>query len=255
MPRRSRSLPVVRVTSPIATAAKDHQRIVRIRKKLLAWAEREGRTFFWRAAGLSPFEVLVCEILLAKTRAEVAEPVARALLDAYPTPLALSKAKRKQLERMLYPLGLHRKRAQHLVACAKSLVDEFAGEVPRPVAELMRLPFVGRYAANAIACVAFDEPVPVIDANVARIYQRVFSLPPPPPRLALAHDLWAFAAEMLPRGHEKRFNWAVLDLGGLICLAKAPRCERCPVASECDRVPAPSLSREATAPALDAIAS
>jgi A/G-specific adenine glycosylase len=131
-------------------------------------------------------------------------------------------------------LGLHRKRARHLVACARTLAEELDGEVPTTVDGLMDLPFVGRYAANAIACVAYDAHVAVIDANVARIYRRVFSLPPPPERLAAAHDLWDLAARMLPRARAKPYNWAILDLGGQICTAKAPGCDRCPIVRWCD---------------------
>ena len=98
----------------------------------------------------------------------------------------------------------------------------------------MSLPYVGRYAANAIACVAFGQHLPVIDANVSRIYQRMFSLPDPPDRLASAHDLWNLAARIVPHGRAKEFNWAILDLGGLVCTAKAPTCDTCPLKHQCD---------------------
>ncbi|MBA3671258.1 MAG: A/G-specific adenine glycosylase [Gemmatimonadaceae bacterium] len=196
--------------------------------------DANARSFFWREPGIHPFHILVTEILLAKTKAELAAPIALQVLARYSTPLALSLAKRRDLERLLFPLGLYRKRARHLIACATVIVERHAGEVPQQVAELMQLPYVGRYAAHAIACVAFDQAVPVIDANVSRIYLRVFSLPQPPERLAAAHDLWSFAARVLPRTDAKKFNWAVLDLGGTVCTAKAPRCTECPIAICCD---------------------
>lgn len=195
----------------------------------------EGRTFFWREHDLSPFQVLVVEILLAKTQAVVAAPVATELLARYPDACSLGRARARDLQRLLYPLGLQRKRAHHLRQCARALVDRHGGTVPSSVVELMKLPFVGRYAANAIACVAFGAPVAVVDANVARIYQRVFSLPQPPTRLANAHDLWNFANLAVPPARAKEFNWALLDLGGTVCTAKAPACERCPLARLCDR--------------------
>jgi A/G-specific adenine glycosylase len=215
------------------TFAVDARRIRRLRSALLGWAAIEGRHFFWRGA-ITPFEVLVTEILLAKTRAELVSPIARTLLDRYGSPAKLERAPQEDLEALLYPLGLHKKRAKHLVACATVLVRDFDGVVPGTVAELMRLPFVGRYAANAIACVAFGHAVPVIDANVSRIYQRMFSLPDPPDRLASAHDLWALADRVLPKKQAKAFNWAILDLGGTVCTAKAPRCDECPLMSICD---------------------
>jgi A/G-specific adenine glycosylase len=230
MPKRTqRAVRARPVAHPI-----DAVRITRLRTALLRWAAISGRNFFWRRPGMTAFHVLVTEILLAKTRAELVENVAHVLLAKYPTASRLGEAKQEDLEQLLFPLGLHRKRAHHLIACARAISDEFDGHVPRTVEELMKLPFVGRYAANAIACVAYDAPCAVLDANVSRIYQRVFSLPPPPERLALAHDLWATSERILPKRRAKVFNWAILDLGGTVCTAKSPDCERCPLAWLCD---------------------
>jgi A/G-specific adenine glycosylase len=213
----------------------DRRRVKGIRERLIRWGLTNGRAFHWRDPGIPPFAVLVCEILLAKTRAEAAAPVAAQLLARYPTARALRAARERDLEALLRPLGLHRKRALHLRSCAAELVARYDGEIPANVEELMSLPYVGRYAANAIACVAFGASVPVVDANVARIYGRVFSLPPPPPRLALAHDLWALGAALLPSRRAKVFNWAILDLGSLVCTPRSPSCEKCPLASRCDQ--------------------
>lgn len=208
-------------------------RIRTVRDSLLRWAEREGRHFVWREPQ-PPFAILLAEMLLSKTRAEVAEPALRSLLEQFSTPQTLAKAPTSVLEKILFPLGLHRKRARNLVACASILVEKHDGKVPESVDELMTLPYVGKYAAHAVASVAFDEPLPVIDANVSRIYQRLFSLPSPPERLSSAHDLWSFAARVLPRKRAKAYNWALLDFGGTICTAKTPACARCPVRRSCD---------------------
>jgi len=186
---------------------------------------------------MSPFAILVVEILLTKTRAEIVAPVAPLLLSRFPTPSALAGAKRQSLERILYPLGLHRKRARQLIACADALVREHAGEVPTvptSIDAMLELPAVGRYAANAVASVAFGQRRSVIDANIARIYGRVFSLRPPPPRLSSAHDLWGLATQLLPRKRSKEFTWAVLDLGGTVCAARNPCCASCPLSRLCD---------------------
>lgn len=210
------------------------ERAPAIRRALLRWGEERGRHFFWREPGLSPFSILVVEILLTKTRAEVVEPVALKLLERFPNAGALARANRRTLERLLYPLGLHRKRARQLIACANVLGREHDSEVPATVEGLLELPSVGRYAANAVALVAFGQRRPVIDANLARIYGRVFSLAPPPPRLSSAHDLWNLATRLLPRKRAKEFNWAALDLGGTVCAARNPSCTRCPLLRVCD---------------------
>ncbi len=219
------------------------RRIVLFRRKLLAWARRKGRHFFWREPGLTPYAALVTEILLTKTRAELVATVAKQILERYPSPPDLACASPNELEAMLFPLGLHRKRAAGLVACAQYVMEAHGGAIPTTIEELIELPSVGRYAANAIVCVVFDQQVAVLDANVSRIYQRFFSLPEPPERLATAHDLWAVAARLLPPRKAKQFNWAILDLGGLICTAKAPACTVCPLVKNCDRFGVPPSTR------------
>src|SRR5262249_44926642 len=149
-------------------------RLRRIRAALLRWSAADGRKFFWREASASAFAVLVTEILLTKTRAELVEPIALVLLQRFQNPSELARAVPRDLERLLFPLGLHRKRARSLIACAKWLVDDHDGNVPRTVPDLMQLPGVGRYAASAVASVAFGARLPIVDANVSRILQRLF---------------------------------------------------------------------------------
>lgn len=230
MMRRGRDLQRASPRDP----AIDERRLRRAREKIIEWAREDGRHFFWREHGADPFAVLVAELLLTRTRAESVEPVAQKLLARFPDAVALAGADLEEVERVLFPLGLHRKRARHLVACAKRLVHGFGGSVPRRIDEMLTLPYVGPYAAHAVACVAFDAVEPVLDVNVARVYRRVFSLPPPPARLSAAADLWAFAARLVPLRRAREFNWALLDLGGTICTARSPKCSACPVSRMCD---------------------
>ena len=214
----------------------DPGRLSRVRRIVLRWARKNGRTFFWRQPGVSPFALLVTEILLSRTRAQAVEPVATRLLARFPSPGDLARADAIEVERVLRPLGLHRKRATRLIACAQDLVSRFNQEVPHSVDSLLSLPYVGRYAANAVLCFGFGRRRGVIDANVSRLYQRLFSLPVPPARLSSADALWDFAEVMLPRASAtaKEFNWAILDLGGTVCTPRAPLCASCPLALECD---------------------
>lgn len=216
----------------------DKARVRRLRRALLEWAHRNGRSYRWRQPSPVPYEILVTEILLAKTQADAVAPVVEQLFARYHNVATLAKARVKDLEQLLYPLGLHRKRARHLKECANVIVRYHDGTVPRSIEDLMDLPFVGRYAANAVASVAFDEPVAVVDANVVRVYRRVFSLAPPPKRLSTAHELWDFASVILPTRQAKEFNWALLDLGGTVCVAKNPTCSSCPLRKVCDHATA-----------------
>src|SRR5262249_51129739 len=107
---------------------------------------------------------------------------------------------------------------------------------------------VGRYAAHSVICVSFDEPVAILDANIARIYQRVFGLPKPRERITDATWLWDFAARVLPKTRARDFNWALLDLGRIVCKPRAPSCATCPLRKTCNsstyRGGAPLLSSD-----------
>lgn len=208
--------------------------IQRVRRALLSWQRDNLRTFFWRKSELPPFQLLIIEMLLSRTRAAAVEPIAINLLSRFPGPEDLAIAQPKQIAEILYPLGLHRKRALQLISCAREIVNRFAGIVPPHAEMLMTLPYVGRYAANAVLCFCFHRKQAVIDANVARVWQRVFSLPQPPRRLSSAHHLWEFAQHVLPRRDCRQFNWAILDVGGTVCVPRHPKCDLCPLVGLCD---------------------
>ena len=97
----------------------------KMRGALLRWAKRKGRTFFWRRPDVSSFTILVVEMLLSRTRADAVAPVAARLLSRFSSAGSLAEATVGELENMVYPLGLHRKRARQLHACAERLATEF----------------------------------------------------------------------------------------------------------------------------------
>jgi A/G-specific adenine glycosylase len=205
-----------------------------VRRRLLEWAAATAnKPFLWREPLVPPFHVLVSEILLARTRAEAVDPVARKLLARFSTPRDVAAAPVRQIERLLRPLGLHRTRARLLKRCAAAIVSDYAGNVPQTVDLLMSLPHVGQYAANSVACVSFGASAAVLDANVARIYQRVFGLPQPRERITDATWLWEFAARVLPKERARDYNWALLDLGRAFCKPRTPVCETCPLRGAC----------------------
>jgi len=210
------------------------ERIARLRRLLLGWGQANRRDFYWREPGVTPFGILVTEVLVARTRAESVDPVVRRLMQRFPSPARLAAARHTVIARILRPLGLHRTRARLLVRCAKMILSEHSGIVPSSVDHLITLPYVGRYAANAVASVAFEQRRAVLDANVARIYRRVFSIPVTGERLTVAEGLWEFADRALSKSRPRDFNWAILDLGGMVCTPRSPACAGCPLAVICD---------------------
>jgi len=189
------------------------------RESLLAWSENNLRSFPWRAT-TDPFEVLVAEILLQKTPAERVAPVFEALVGDYSSIPELAAVEPEEVASHIETLGLQHQRSRALVKMA----SEVEGQgVPDDAEKLRALPYVGQYAANATLCFAFGEPVPIVDANVVRVYGR-----------ALGFDLnekadatWEFAANMLPPDHFRRYNFALLDFAAMVCKPKKPDCPTC----------------------------
>lgn len=110
---------------------------------------------------------------------------------------------------------------------AQVLVSEQRGVLPRSSAELRHLPGIGRYTANAIASIAYGEPVAVVDGNVERVLGRVFG------KKLSGEAIWKAACGLLDVAQPADFNQGMMELGATICLPGAPRCELCPVKQFC----------------------
>ncbi len=125
-------------------------------------------------------------------------------------------------------LGL-RWRAENIVEVARTLVDKFSGRVPKTEMELRSLPGVGDYVAQAVLCFGFGRRSVLVDTNTVRITGRVFGREKDR-RWQLRLDLYRLAGA---EGPDAAFNYALLDLGALVCRSGTPRCDVCPVRSHC----------------------
>jgi len=202
---------------------------------LLSWFSKNGRHFSWRKAKVSPYEILIAELLLQRTRAERVEPVFKSFIKKFPNPRTIVKVTALEIGGVIKNLGFQKRRLKNITGIARQLVKEYDGKIPEDKEELIKLTGVGEYTANSVLCFAFSRQVPVVDTNVSRILSRVFSLKiRGDPRLD--KDLWVIARELLPIGQAKRFNWAMIDLGALICKPKSPLCYKCPIVMACDYV-------------------
>lgn len=199
----------------------------RFRSKLLQWGEKNRRDFPWRRSE-DPYNVLVAEILLQRTLAQKVVPVYKELISRWPTPEELAVTDVGEVSDVLEPLGLQNRRAKALVEIGRRLSKS---GVPRSEEELLDLPFVGRYAANATLCFAFGESCPVVDVNVVRIYGRVFGSDWESDQDIRA---WEFAEEMLPDGQTQECNLSLLDFGAAVCTSSNPSCSVCPLTEICE---------------------
>ena len=198
-----------------------------LREDLVSWFRHNKRDFPWRSPGLSHWQVLLLEMCLHRTKAEQVDRVADELLRLGETPDSFL-GNSKELAPLLASLGLHW-RAANIVSAAEYVRDRLAGEVPDHWQELTAIPGVGDYIASAVLCFAFGHSSVLMDTNTVRIARRLLGssdLPNWQLRLAL-HELAGH------KGADVQWNQALLDLGALVCTARAPRCEACPVRACC----------------------
>ncbi len=204
-----------------------------LHEPILSWYAEHARDLPWRSPGASPWAVLVSEIMLQQTPVARVEPVWRRWMSRWPDPAALAAEAPGEAVRAWERLGYPR-RAIRLHACARAIVDRHDGEVPSQDRALLALPGVGTYTAAAVAAFAFGERTTVVDTNVRRVLARSVTgvaLPAP----SLTKDDTEVARAALPAGERDSVRWnvAVMELGALICTARAPRCDVCPVRDRC----------------------
>jgi A/G-specific adenine glycosylase len=200
---------------------------------VLSWYAAHARDLPWRRPGVSPWSVLVSEIMLQQTPVARVLPAHAAWLERWPTPRALAADAPGDAVRQWGRLGYPR-RALWLHATAGILTDEHDGQVPASVPVLRGLPGVGGYTAAAVASFAFGQRHAVLDTNVRRVLARLVRGEHLPPRSASAAEA-RLAESLLPAspGRAARWSVAVMELGALVCTAARPGCGGCPVARQC----------------------
>ena len=111
--------------------------------------------------------------------------------------------------------------------------ERYCGQIPREVEKLLELPGVGRYAANAVLSLVYQEDVPLLDTNFIRVIHRVFGIISQKARARDDEKIWGFAQNLIPQGNSRNFNLAVLDFAMMVCKAKKPRCRTCVLGKVC----------------------
>jgi len=194
-------------------------------QRLLAWYDVHKRDLPWRK-DRDPYRVWLSEIMLQQTRVAAIREHYQRFLEKFPTVQRLAAAREASVLAAWSGLGYYR-RARMLHAAAKVVVRELAGKFPHSSQDLEKLPGIGRYTAAAIASIAFDEPVAVVDGNVERVLQRYVG------KAVKAEEVWRIADSLLEKKRPGDFNQALMELGAMVCLPREPRCLLCPVAGLC----------------------
>ena len=175
------------------------------------------------------FEILVATILSAQCTDKKVNQATPALFRKFPTPSKMAQATPAQIEPLVHSLGLFKNKAKNLIAAARMLTNEFNGEIPANMEELVRLPGVGRKTANCVLVNAFHQPGIMCDTHCCRVSKR----------LGL-HDLddpvkiEAALAELLPRETWGDFSHRIIIHGRRVCHSRKPECEICPLKKLCE---------------------
>jgi len=218
--------------------------------ELLSWFRANYRDLPWRKSPVNSdsrtehdrpgnpppataaWGVLVSEIMLQQTPVARVEPVWRAWMQRWPTPAALASSSPADVIRAWGRLGYPR-RALRLHAAAATIVERHGGVVPDDIESLRALPGIGEYTAGAVIAFAFGRPALALDTNVRRVLARHDAGQARPPGSVTVGERER-ALELLPTGVDGA-TWmaAIMELGALVCTARVPRCEVCPIAAGC----------------------
>lgn len=203
---------------------------------LLLWYDRNRRDLPWRAkpgAYTPAYRVWLSEIMLQQTTVQAVKPYFAKFLTLWPTVEVMAAAPLDDILANWAGLGYYA-RARNLHKCATTVVQTFGGRFPTEVADLLTLPGIGDYTANAIASIAFDTPAVVVDGNVERVIARYHRVKTPLPKAKT--EIRALTHQIAPETSDGRpgdFAQAMMDLGATICTPKDPKCLLCPWQSGC----------------------
>lgn len=199
--------------------------------QLINWYEENKRDLPWRKTK-NPYRIWLSEIILQQTRVAQGLPYYERFIEQFPTIHDLASASETEVLRLWQGLGYY-SRARNLHACAKMVVNDFAGEFPSGFNELLKLKGIGRYTAAAISSSAFNKPNAVVDGNVYRVLSRVFGIEEDISSTQGQKFFEARANELLDKERPNQYNQAIMEFGAIQCSPKSPACGICPFKDYC----------------------
>ncbi len=218
-----------------------------LRAGLLEWYGRNRRDLPWRRSR-DPYAIWVAEIMLQQTRVAVVVERYQQFLERFPTLVSLALAQEQDVLAMWSGLGYYR-RARMLHKAAQFVSENLQGNLPVKAEELRVLPGIGVYTAAAVASIAHNEPVAVVDGNVERVLCRFAGWGAGSRKgggTTLRRKVEALAARFLDWARPGDFNQAMMELGATVCTPRKPQCAACPLMAECKTRGEHKTTRRAT---------
>jgi A/G-specific adenine glycosylase len=203
----------------------------KIQQSILIWFKKNKRRLPWRQ-NRNWYKVWISEIMLQQTQVEQVINYYNNFITKFPTVHDLANADLQDVLKVWEGLGYY-SRARNLYKAAKIIAYQYNGEFPKTKIEIIKLPGIGEYTANAILSLVYNQSYSVVDGNVIRVISRLFGISDNVRLSTTLKKIKSMTDKLLPANDSANFNEAMMELGALICLPKNPFCQKCPVMSSC----------------------
>ncbi len=202
------------------------------RQKLSSWFQHNRRDFPWRHSS-DPYIICISEILLQQTTARKVADILGVFTARFPDWNTLAKAIPEEIERVIFPLGIYKRRAQTIHSLANTVV--VLDSLPHTRSGLENLPGIGQYIANVLLVVLQGKHMPFLDVNMARVLERFFGSRE---FADIRYDpyLQTLARKIVNVSDPLSANWMIIDFAAIICIKRKPRCLACPLSKNCSYV-------------------
>ena len=201
-------------------------------ERLIKWQKSKGRHNLPWQINPTPYRVWISEIMLQQTQVKTVIPYYERFMQRFPTVGQIANAELSEVLLLWSGLGYYA-RARFVHKSAKIICEKHAGELPQGIDELMALPGIGESIAGAILSLASDKSYAVMDANVRRVIARHADIKGWYGKSAVNKQFWTITKQRLPQLSAGIYNQALMDMGAMICSAKNPHCDICPVQRDC----------------------
>lgn len=201
-------------------------------ERIINWYHQQGRKHLPWQQNKTAYRVWISEIMLQQTQVATVIPYYQRFIASFPSIIALANADEDDVLHHWTGLGYYA-RARNLHKAAKIIRDNYQGEFPDNIEEVMALPGIGRSTAGAILSLALNQPLPILDGNVKRVLARCYLVEGYNGLSIFDKTLWQISEYLTPKHETAAYNQAMMDLGASLCSRTKPNCQACPVQSSC----------------------
>lgn len=202
-----------------------------IQNLLLEWYYTHKRNLPWRLSR-DPYRIWVSEVIMQQTRVNQGLAYYERFLEKFPDINSLARASEEEVLSVWKGLGYYT-RARNMHHAALQISKKYNGVFPRAYHSLLSLKGIGKYTAAAVSSICNDEPYPVVDGNVTRVFSRIYGVSEPSGSTISVKKIYHIAESMIPDSNPGDFNQAVMEFGALHCKPANPLCEDCLLSTYC----------------------